>query len=111
MPGSNVRTGHQRQLDDTILWHHDASMRTTVTLEPDLAKKVKALAHRRKLSFKQALNEVIRRGLTSSARQDTQPRYTLEPHPSGFRPGIDPGKLNQLYDQLEVEDSLAKVQR
>jgi hypothetical protein len=86
-------------------------MRTTVTLEPDLAKKIKALAHRRHLSFKQALNEVIRLGLTSPARQDPQPRYTLEPHPSGFRPGIDTGKLNQLFDQLEVEDFLMKVQR
>jgi hypothetical protein len=86
-------------------------MRTTVTLEPDLAKKLKALAHRRGLSFKQALNEVIRRGLTSPARQDAQPRYTLEPHPSGFRPGIDQGKLNQLFDQLEVEDFLAKGPR
>lgn len=86
-------------------------MRTTVTLEPDLAKKVKALAHRSGLSFKQALNDVIRRGLTSPAHQDAQPKYTLEPHPSGFRPGIDQGKLNQLFDQLEVEDFIAKAQR
>lgn len=86
-------------------------MRTTVTIEPDLAKQVKALARRRGLSFQQALNEVIRRGLTALARQDPQPRYTLEPHPSGFRPGIDQGKLNQLSDQLEVEEFLAKGQR
>lgn len=86
-------------------------MRTTVTLEPDLAKKVKALAHRRGISFKQALNEVLRRGLSSPARQDAQTRYTLQPHPSGFRPGIDQGKLNQLVDQLEVEDFIAKAQR
>ena len=86
-------------------------MRTTVTLEPDLAKKIKVLAHRRKLSFKQALNDVIRRGLTSPERQDPQPRYTLAPHPSGFCAGIDQGKLNQLFDQLEVEDFLTKVQR
>ncbi|HEX8109544.1 MAG TPA: CopG family transcriptional regulator [Kofleriaceae bacterium] len=86
-------------------------MRTTVTLEPDLAKKVKALAHRRKLSFKQALNEVIRRGLTSPDRQEAQTRFTVQPHAGGFRPGIDPGKLNQLVDQLEVEDFIAKAQR
>jgi hypothetical protein len=54
-------------------------MRRTVTLEPDLAKKLQAFA--------------------------------LLPHPSGFRPGIDQSKLNQLYDQLEVEDFLAKGQR
>lgn len=94
-------------------WHHDAPMRTTVTLEPDLAKKVNALARRRGLSFKEALNEVIRRGLASSARQDPQPGYMLEPHPSGFRPGIDQGKLNRLFDQLEVEveDFIAKDPR
>jgi hypothetical protein len=54
---------------------------------------------------------VIRRGLTSPARQDAEARYTLLPHPSGFRPGIDQGKLNQLFDQLEVEDFIAKAQR
>ena len=86
-------------------------MRTTVTLEPDLAKKLKALAHSRGLSFKQALNEAIRRGLTSPAQQDAQPRYTVQPHAGGFRPGIDPGKLNQLVDQLEVEDFIGKAHR
>jgi hypothetical protein len=86
-------------------------MRTTVTLEPDLAKKVKALAHHRKLSFKQALNEVIRRGLTLPDRQQPQPRFTVQPHAGGFQPGIDPGKLNQLVDQLEVEEFIAKAQR
>lgn len=82
-----------------------------MTLEPDLVKKVKALAHRRGLSFKQALNDVIRRGLTAPARQDLQTRFTVRPHAGGFRPGIDPGKLNQLVDQLEVEDFIVKEQR
>ena len=81
-----------------------------MTLEPDLAKKVKALAHRRGLSFKQALNEVLRRGL-APARQGAQTRYTVQPHAGGFRPGIDPGKLNQLVDQLEVEDFIAEAPR
>lgn len=86
-------------------------MRTTVTLEPDLAKKVKALAHRRGLSFKQALNEVIRRGLTRPVQKGAQTKYTVHPHMGGFRPGIDPGKLNQLVDQLEVEDFIAEARR
>lgn len=85
-------------------------IRTTVTLEPDLAKKVRELAHPRTLSLQRAWNEVIRRSLTSTALQDPQRRYTLVPHPSGFRPGIDPGKLNQLVDQLEVEEFIAKPQ-
>jgi hypothetical protein len=83
-----------------------------VTLEPDLAKKIKALAHRRGVSFKQALNEVLRRGLSAPgglASQDARTRYTVDPHRGGFRPGVDPAKLNQLVDQLEAEDFVAKV--
>src|SRR5262249_46374777 len=67
-PVSAVRSQRTRdgwQLDSTAAKHHDAMMRTTVTLEPDLAVKIKALAHRRGLSFKQTLNELIRRGLSA----------------------------------------------
>ena len=55
-------------------------VRTRVTINPDLAKQVKLLAHRRGLSFKQALNEVIRRGLVP-ARQGNQPKYVIQPPP------------------------------
>lgn len=75
-----------------------------MTLEPDLMKKIRALANRQGVSFKWVLNDVIRRGLVSQASQTPQPRYTVEPHAGGFRAGIDPDKLNQLADQLEVED-------
>jgi len=86
-------------------------MRTTVTLEPELARKVKALAHRRGLSFKQALNDALRRGLSVPARREVRKRYKVTPHAGGFRAGIDPGKLNQLVDQLEAEDFVATAQR
>jgi hypothetical protein len=79
-------------------------MRTTLTLEPDLAKKLRDLAHRRGQSFKQTLNDVVRRGLVAQAQRQPQERYQVHPHAGGFRPGIDVGKLNQLVDQLDVED-------
>jgi hypothetical protein len=80
-------------------------MRTTVTLEEDLALRLKNYAHRQRTSFKVALNTVLRRGL---AAQEVSPsakrRFTVEPHSGRFRTGVDPGKLNQLVDQLETED-------
>jgi hypothetical protein len=80
-------------------------MRTTVTLEPDVAARLKEYAHRRRTSFKAALNAAVRRGLsaqepTASSRR----RFVVKPHSSPFRPGIDSGKLNQLVDQLEAEN-------
>lgn len=86
-------------------------MRTTLTLEPDLARKLKDLAHRRGQTFKQTLNEVVRRGLTAQTRREPRARYVVDPHRGGFRPGIDPGKLNQLVDQLDAEDFVREASR
>jgi hypothetical protein len=80
-------------------------MRTTVTLEQDLADRVKEYAHRRRTSFKVALNMLLRRGL---AAQENAPqprrRFAVEPHSGRLQPGLDPSKLNQLVDQFEAED-------
>jgi hypothetical protein len=80
-------------------------MRTTVILEQDLADRLKEYAHRRRTSFKVALNMLLRRGL---AAQETAPsprrRFAVEPHLGRLQPGLDQGKLNQLVDQPETED-------
>lgn len=45
-------------------------MRTTVTLDPDTAELVRREMRERSISFKQAINDVIRRGAT--ARRATE---------------------------------------
>ena len=84
-------------------------MRTTVTLEPDVAAKLKRLAHRTGRTFKATLDEVLRRGLTAQERAAAPAPYVVKPHPGGFLPGIDPGKLNQLLDQLDAEEAVRKA--
>lgn len=87
-------------------------MRTTVTLDPEVAEMLKQYAHRRRTSFKAALNELIRRGLSVQVRADgKRPGFVVRPHSGGFRPGIDPTKLNQLVDQLEAEEVVRKARR
>ena len=79
-------------------------MRTTVTLEDDVAAAVKELAHQQRLSFKAVLNELLRRGLSAQTRAESSgARFEVEPHRSAFKPGIDPTKLNQLVDRLEAD--------
>jgi hypothetical protein len=81
-------------------------MRTTVTLDPLLAKQIKDLARHRRASFKATLNEVLRRGL--SKQPAPAERFVVEPHSGGFRTDVDPGRLNQLVDELEVDVFVAR---
>ncbi|HUO85067.1 MAG TPA: CopG family transcriptional regulator [Thermoanaerobaculia bacterium] len=78
-------------------------MRTTVTLDDDLAKELKDEARRRGVSFKEIVNEALRRGLKAGAVQASRPkRFRVRPRACGFQPGIDPRKLNQLFDEMEI---------
>lgn len=79
-------------------------MRTTITLEPDVAARLEEFAHRQRLTFKDAVNTLLRRGLSAQAPGGRRKRrFTVTPNRSGFRVGVDPGRLNQLLDQLDVE--------
>jgi hypothetical protein len=78
-------------------------MRTTLTIDDDLAGILKRRARELGLPFKDMVNRTLRAGLGEEAkpRQHTAPKTI--PHAFGFRPGIDLDKLNQLADELEAE--------
>jgi len=80
-----------------------SSMRTTLTLDDDVAVKLRELAHRRHLSFKEVVNSVLRRGLSAQeGRHHSRRPFRVTVFRSRFRPGVDPLKLNQLSDELEA---------
>ena len=78
-------------------------MRTTLTLEDDLARRLRELARSRGISFKEAVNETLRRGLSIQIASEEAPPYRVKPYRSDLRPGVDPLRLNQLADDLETE--------
>ena len=84
-------------------------MRTTLTLDDDVAAAVKALARSSGETFKAVVNEVMRRGLMTGEKPalEREP-FRVDSAPRGFLPGIDPLKLNQLVDELETERFLAR---
>jgi hypothetical protein len=85
-------------------------MRTTLTLETDVARQLKDLAHLQRRPFKQVVNETLQAGLGLATKPPASaPRFRVTPKHCGFRPGVDVGKLNQLADDLETEDSLPKA--
>jgi hypothetical protein len=83
-------------------------MRTTLTLDPDVARLLEEEAHRQRRPFKQVVNEAIRRGLAPGARR-VQGRYRVRPHKTTLRPGIDAHGFNRLVDELEEVAAVRKV--
>jgi hypothetical protein len=75
-------------------------MRTTVTLDDDVAAKLKEEAHRQKRSFKEVLNISVRRGLSTASPAAAKP-YRVRPRSMGARPGIDLDRASQLAGELE----------
>jgi hypothetical protein len=85
-------------------------MRTTLTLDDDLADKLQRLARERRLPFRRVVNDLLRRALSG---QGMRPRraepVVVQTFRSAFRPGVDPMKLNQLIDELEAQRAREKL--
>ena len=90
-------------LDINMRAHYDASMRTTLTLDDDVADSLREQARLLEKPFKQVVNEALRRGLSPVAGESPAPSFRIVPIRSGLVPGVDPLRLNQLNDQLEAE--------
>jgi hypothetical protein len=86
-------------------------MRTTVTLDPDVARLLKEEEARQRRSFKEVVNDAIRRGLAPRPGPDSVEPYRVRPHQTTLRPGVDPSGLNRLADELEDEAVLGKHSR
>jgi hypothetical protein len=84
-------------------------MRTTVTLDPDVEQLLRDAMQQRRQSFKETLNQAIRAGLSGAGGLGMADRpCILHAQPMGLRAGIDPGRLNQLADELE-SDAFAEL--
>ena len=76
-------------------------MRTTLTIEPDVANEIAERRRATGASLKRVVNDLLRKGLRAEGSPlEPYRSETLDLH---LRPGIDPLKLNQLVDELEVD--------
>jgi hypothetical protein len=78
-------------------------VRTTLTIDDDLAGLLKQRARELGLPFRDVVNRTLRAGLGEAAKTRRLAAPKTIPHAFGFRPGIDLDKLNQLADELEAE--------
>jgi hypothetical protein len=88
--------------------HHDALMRTTLTLDPDVARLLDEEVHRQRRSLEQVVNDALRRGLAPQPGPSGRRRIGVKAHATTLRPGIDLASLNRLVDELEDDAVTAK---
>jgi len=77
-------------------------MRTTITLDEDVEKKLDAEVRRQKgASFKDIVNETLRIGLLTKRELKTAGPFKVEALPMGMMPGLNYDNVGELIEHLE----------
>jgi hypothetical protein len=79
-------------------------MRTTLTLDPDVAAKAKRGAARLGKPFKTVINSALRAGLDQVLNPPTAKPYRAKPLPMGLKKGFSYDNIGELLAQIEGED-------
>lgn len=86
-------------------------MRTTLTLDPDVVQLLEEERHRLRKSFKEVVNDALRRGLAPQQRGGRRKPYRVQAHRTTLRAGIDPAGFNRLADELDADVVAGKLGR
>lgn len=77
-------------------------MRTTITLDKDVEKKLDAEIRRRKgATFKDVVNETLRIGLLTKRQLNRAEPFKVKARPMGVMPGLDYDNVSDLVEHLE----------
>lgn len=77
-------------------------MRTTLTLDDDVAAKLKAESRRAGLPFREVVNETLRRGLMSRGASSARHAFKITTRDLGnLRPGLSLDNVAELIEQAE----------
>ncbi len=76
-------------------------MRTTLTLDDDIAAKLRLEARKSGLPFKQIVNHLLRQGLNASARPQPRTSFRVQPKPLGLAPELSYDNIEALLSRLE----------
>ena len=78
-------------------------MRTTLTLDPDVAAKAKKGAAKLGKPFKEVINSALRAGLDQVLNPPAKP-YRTKARPLGLRAGLNYDNVGELLARGEGED-------
>lgn len=81
------------------------NMRTTLTLEEDVAREAKKTSQRLKLPFKKVINQALRLGLQKIEEAQTVKPYRTKAKKLGLKPPYQLDNIQELIAQLEGESA------
>jgi hypothetical protein len=84
-------------------------MRTTLTLDPDVALRLEQEMKSSGEGMKAVINRALRVGLGMTDKPVQPASFRVTPHDFGVRPGVDLDRMNQLVDELEGEEAARKL--
>jgi hypothetical protein len=76
-------------------------VRTTLTLDDDVAAKLKTEARRTGRPFREVVNHFLRLGLGTKKARVSSPPFVVRARPLGLRAGLDYDRTSELLEQIE----------
>lgn len=76
-------------------------MRTTLTIDDDIAVLIEQEQRRSGASFKGTVNNLLRRGLMNSKDRSAKKPFEIRPIPMGLPPGLSYDCIPKLLDDLD----------
>ena len=92
-------------------------MKTTLTLEDDVADYLREQCRLQDKPFERVVNETLRRGMKTSApsesaadgeKESKPPPFRVVPNHSGFAPGVDSLSPKDILEEMYLEDYFRK---
>jgi len=83
-------------------------MRTTVTLDSDVAERIRQEMRRSGRNFKAVVNALLRLGLNGPGAPRKSPRFEVKSFDLRLMPGIDPDRINQIVDEPQAAEQSTK---
>ena len=79
-------------------------MRTTLTLDKDVADQARRVVAKLGKPFKQVVNDALRLGLGQLQEPPRRRKYVTKPRKLGLRPGLSIDNVGELLAQVEGDN-------
>ena len=76
-------------------------MRTTLSIDDDIAKLVEDEVRRSGDTFKGTVNRLLRQGLIASKNPEPRKRFVVTPRKMGLPPGLSYDSIPELLEKIE----------